>query len=273
MKSKFAIILSSLLILLSSVAYAGKSKYSHDDDLVPIWERLGAVTEVSAHNPNGMEVVYALDKASIKKHKDNAGYSFRVAKMTKALNELVITYIRVAKGNQAYNELQSLAFYIDDGSFKCIKVKEANSMPYNDKVIFYRAEEKANDVNGSKVSNVAIPELPINATKFELREAKAGFETWSSFIDMQRTGVDINEKTKFTLVTYAFNPSDRLYRKGITIYRRTGPTSYVVESGSDQLFTYEDKLLEENSKPACYISDAAAHNEVRYYFMFYKHEK
>ena len=263
-----------VMVGMNTVAFADDK--TSDEIIDPVWIHLEDETEPSNHNPNGTLVVYGMDAASAKEHSSNKDTGFWLAKITKAKNEIELTYIRIAKDKRYYKAVQRMVFYLD-GTFKSAEnFKGAVEQPMSGNEVFYSAPEvyKNYKANPTGSSNMDMPELPMGFNRMKLMNPKNGFEKWLCLLDNRSTGVDSNNRNKLTLVTYAYNVADRVYYKGITYVDRTGDTSYNITGGNSYLYTFEDKLLsEKNTKKGYLISEQDADKTVRHKFMFYKAER
>lgn len=251
----------------------------------PVWIHLSDQVEPSNHNPAGTKVVYGMDVASSKTHSSGKkDFGFWLAKITKAKNEIELTYVRMAKDKTRYREVQKQIYYLD-GTLKDVKFlqsanKDRDWKDLDDGTAFYYAPEitkeiaKQVDENRIPESTMEVPKLPDGFNKIQLHNGRPGFENWICLLDDRSTGIDSKDARKLTMVTYAYNVADRVYLKGVTHVERTGPTSYTITDGNSYLYTFENKLLHErNGKRSYFISDQAADSIVDYKFMFYKERK
>lgn len=248
-----------------------------EEEIKPVWIYLQDQVLPSGHNPNGTKVVYGMDIDSIKFHKskENRGnFGFWLAEIIKAQNEIVLTWVQIAKDKSYYKEKERKTFYLD-GTLKSAEGLDVKRrIPMNGSEPFYYAPDIYKEQAKASVSNMEMPELPDGFNKMMLKAKKAGFEDWLCFLDDRTTGVDKDDSKKLVLVTYAYNPNDRVYYKGKVYCQRTGPTSYERVGGELELCTYEEKLLsKKETREAYFVSDQVAEQAVRDKYMFYREEK
>ena len=258
-----------MLCVSNAVFAAGSGDKIVDATINPVWIHLRDQKVPSNHNPNGTLVSYGMDKASAKIHSSNKDFGFWLAKITKAKNEIELTYIRIAKNKSYYKEVTRQVYYLD-GTFKSAENMSGSPKPLSSAEAFYNAPEVFKDETVT-VSNMNVPQLPEGFNRLELKTARHGYENWNCFVDDRSTGRDSKESKILTLVTYAFNPADRVYVKGVTYCERTDSNSYAITGGDSYLYTYEDKLLSERSgKKSYFISDQEADSIVRYKYEMHK---
>lgn len=257
-------------ICLCVVASYNSISFASDKDagkeIMPVWEKLGEVVVPSDYNPAGMKVEYGFDKATLKRHSSNNDYGFWVAKITKAKNEIELVYTRISKDKATYREVQSFLFYLD-GTFKDAKMINGPKLPLKSTDLIYKAPELAARKETAGLTNMNLPMFPANANTLELKPERNELKNWICFIDDRSSGLDKSDHKKFTLVTYAYNSEERIYCKGIANCIRTDEKSYKLVGGSSQVFTYEDKLLsEETGRAVWYISTPEAESAIRWYY-------
>lgn len=275
--SFFAVMMSFLVIVFgqTSVFAGSQENFGGKKAIDPIWIYIGEERVESSHNPEGDLVIYGIDRASAKIHSSNKDLGFWLAKVTKAKNEVELTYIRLSKDKKAYtknkNQVQRI-YYLDDGSLKSI-VKEGESVhPVTGNEKFLNAEAIVKDTSRT-VSDMEMPALPAGFNKMEPKNGKAaadgrkGFEGYRCFTDEWVSSTDPRDAKLLTVVTYAYNTPDRIYYKGETYCERTGANSYKVTGGKLSLYTYEDKLLEQKTTNQSYvISESEFNSFVRYMY-------
>lgn len=276
-KHKTLALLMCLLVALcmNSICFAAGKKA--EDEIKPVWIHLQDQVLPSGHNPNGTKVVYGMDVASIKIHKSKANrgdFGFWLAKIIKAQNEIVLTYVQIAKDKSYYKEKERKVFYLD-GTLKSAEMLNISiRKPMNGKEPFYYAPEIHKEKGKANVSDMDMPELPDGFNKMLLKSGKPGFEDWLCFLDNRATGVDENDSKKLTMVTYAYNTNNRVYYKGKVYCERTGPTSYEQIGGNSELYTFEGKLLSKReTRQAYFVSAQVAEHAIRDKYMFYREEK
>ena len=184
-----------MVLCINNIGFALAKKA--EEEIKPVWMHLQDQVLPSGHNPSGTKVIYGMDVASIRFHKSKANrgdFGFWLAEIVKAQNEIVLTWVQIAKDKSYYKE----------------KAK-------------------------ATVSDMEMPELPDGFNKMLLKDNKVGFEDWLCFLDNRASGVDADESNKLVLVTYAYNPDDRVYYKGKVYCQRTGPTSYEKVGGEFEL--------------------------------------
>ena len=237
--SFFAVMMSFLVIVFgqTSVFAGSQENFGGKKAIDPIWIYIGEERVESSHNPEGDLVIYGIDRASAKIHSSNKDLGFWLAKVTKAKNEVELTYIRLSKDKKAYtknkNQVQRI-YYLDDGSLKSI-VKEGESV---------------HPVTGKAAA-----------------DGRKGFEGYRCFTDEWVSSTDPRDAKLLTVVTYAYNTPDRIYYKGETYCERTGENSYKVTGGKLSLYTYEDKLLAQKATNQSYvISESEFNSFVRYMY-------
>ena len=246
---KILVVLAAFVIALCAntftFAYYGREEKGKEQQNViePVWIHLSDQKESSNHNPDGTTVVYGMDVASSKTHSSNKDFGFWLVKMTKAKNEIELTYVRIAKDKTRYREVQKQVYYFD-GTLKDAKIL------------------------------VVVPKLPEGFNKMKIYSGRSGFENWICLLDDRSTGLDPKDAKKLSMITYAYNIADRIYLKGITHVERTGPTSYTITGGNAYLYTFENKLLDErNGKRSCFIADKEANSAIDHIFEFYKERR
>ena len=276
-KNKVLLFFMSFLMVLciNNVGFALAKQAK--EEIKPVWIYLQDQVLPSGHNPNGTKVVYGMDIASIRFHKskENRGdFGFWLAEIIKAQNEIVLTWVQIAKDKSYYKEKERKTFYLD-GTLKSAEGLDVKRrIPMNGSEPFYYAPDIYKEQAKASVSNMEMPELPDGFNKMMLKAKKAGFEDWLCFLDDRTTGVDEDDSKKLVLVTYAYNPNDRVYYKGKVYCQRTGPTSYERVGGELELCTYEEKLLsKKETREAYFVSDQVAEQAVRGKYMFYREEK
>ncbi len=269
-KTKLLFLLFTIVLCVSSVSFAADSNDKEIGATIdPVWIHLQNKTIPSNHNPEGTLVVYGMDKASAKIHSSNKDFGFWLAKITKAKNEIELTYIRIAKNKSYFKEVARQVYYLD-GTFKSAENLKGIQKPLSKTEVFYREPEIFKDETIT-VSDTEVPQLPEGFNRLELKNPKSGLENWICFADDRQTGVDKKDSKKLTLVTFAYNTDDRVYYKAETYCERTGEDSYIITGGKLYLFTFEDKLLsEKNDKNSCLISDPLADAIVRYKYKMKK---
>ena len=275
--SFFSVMMSFLVIVFgqTSVFAGSQENFGGKKAIDPIWIYIGEERVESSHNPEGDLVIYGIDRASAKIHSSNKDLGFWLAKVTKAKNEVELTYIRLSKDKKAYtknkNQVQRI-YYLDDGSLKSI-VKEGESVhPVTGNEKFLNAEAIVKDTSRT-VSDMEMPALPAGFNKMEPKNGKAaadgrkGFEGYRCFTDEWVSSTDPRDAKLLTVVTYAYNTPDRIYYKGETYCERTAENSYKVTGGKLSLYTYEDKLLEQKTTNQSYvISESEFNSFVRYMY-------
>ena len=275
--SFFSVMMSFLVIVFgqTSVFAGSQENFGGKKAIDPIWIYIGEKRVNSNHNPEGDLVIYGIDRASAKIHSSNKDLGFWLAKVTKAKNEVELTYIRLSKDKKAYtknkNQVQRI-YYLDDGSLKSI-VKEGESVhPVTGNEKFLNVEAIVKDTSRT-VSDMEMPALPAGFNKMEPKNGKAaadgrkGFEGYRCFTDEWVSSTDPRDAKLLTVVTYAYNTPDRIYYKGETYCERTGANSYKVTGGKLSLYTYEDKLLEQKTTNQSYvISESEFNSFVRYMY-------
>ena len=273
----FAVMMSFLVIVFGQMSvFAGSQEnFGGKKAIDPIWIYIGEERVESSHNPEGDLVIYGIDRASAKIHSSNKDLGFWLAKVTKAKNEVELTYIRLSKDKKAYtknkNQVQRI-YYLDDGSLKSV-VKEGESVhPVTGNEKFLNAEAIVKDTSRT-VSDMEMPALPAGFNKMEPKNGKAaadgrkGFEGYRCFTDEWVSSTDPRDAKLLTVVTYAYNTPDRIYYKGETYCERTGANSYKVTGGKLSLYTYEDKLLAQKTTNQSYvISESEFNSFVRYMY-------
>ena len=287
---KILVVLAAFVIALCAntftFAYYGREEKGKEQQNViePVWIHLSDQKESSNHNPDGTTVVYGMDVASSKTHSSNKDFGFWLVKMTKAKNEIELTYVRIAKDKTRYREVQKQVYYFD-GTLKDAKILESQNKnndwkPLDDKMAFYFAPEVTKkiangvDENIKPKSTMVVPKLPEGFNKMKIYSGRSGFENWICLLDDRSTGLDPKDAKKLSMITYAYNIADRIYLKGITHVERTGPTSYTITGGNAYLYTFENKLLDErNGKRSCFIADKEANSAIDHIFEFYKERR
>lgn len=262
-----------LLILSNALAFA--SDKEAQKIIIPEWVYLGVEIVPSIHNPNGNEVIYGFDKASARVGKSNGDFEFILVKQTRSKNEIELRKIRLAKNKTYYRELQCIGLYLD-GSIKFAKRLDGGVHKPIEGIAEKFATAFAIWKNSAETGQqiIEMPELLDGLNKFEIVTGKQGFENWACFIDGRQTGLDKADDKLLNIVSYAFNPDERLYSKEVTTCARTGPTSYNVVSGAGSLYTYEDKLLREDKQRNVTSVDAKVlDREARFYYKFYQYER
>lgn len=256
-------------------AFAANDDKTSKREVLPVWEYLGTETVPSDYNPAGMEVEYSFDKSSVRVGKSVPSYCFWLAKMTKSLNEIEMTYIRMLKDKSKYYEEQRIVYYLDGTIKKAEAVDPGRQRPLavSSNSVFYDVPEILANKK-TLPGNVTMPVFPMNANKLEIKPGRDRYASWLCFLDDQNTGLDAKDNKKLTIVSYAYNPDERVYTRGESYCVRTGPKSYEVTGGVAELYTYEDKLLaEQRTRKAFFISNAEADAIAAYYYMFYKADK
>ena len=273
----FAVMMSFLVIFFgqTSVFAGSQENFGGKKAIDPIWIHIGEERVESSHNPGGDLVIYGIDRASAKIHSSNKDLGFWLAKVTKAKNEVELTYIRLSKDKKTYTKNKRQVkriYYLDDGSLKSV-VKEGESVhPVTGNEKFLKAEAIVKN-NSLTVSDMDMPSLPAGFNKMEPKNGKAaangkkGFEGYRCFTDEWVSGTDPRDANRLIVVTYAYNTPDRIYYKGETYCERTGENSYKVTGGKLSLYTYEDKLLEQKTTNQSYvISESEFNSFVRYMY-------
>ncbi|MDY2636586.1 MAG: hypothetical protein SOV56_01440 [Phascolarctobacterium sp.] len=276
-KNKVLLFLMSFLMVLciNNIGFALAKKA--EEEIKPVWMHLQDQVLPSGHNPSGTKVIYGMDVASIRFHKSKANrgdFGFWLAEIVKAQNEIVLTWVQIAKDKSYYKEKERKVFYLDGTLKSAEELDVQRRIPMNGSEPFYYAPDVYKEKAKATVSDMEMPELPDGFNKMLLKDNKVGFEDWLCFLDNRASGVDADESNKLVLVTYAYNPDDRVYYKGKVYCQRTGPTSYEKVGGEFELCTYEDKLLSrKETQQACFVSDKDAESAVRDKYMFYREEK
>ncbi len=262
-----------LFALSSTLAFA--SDKGAQETIAPEWVYLGTETVPSIYNPNGNEVIYGFDKASARVGKSNGDFEFILVKQNRSKNEIELRKIRLAKNKTYYREIQCIGLYLD-GSIKFAKSLDGSVHKPIDGIAEKFATAFSIWKNDTKIGQqtIEMPELLDGLNKFAIVKGKQGFENWVCFVDGRQTGLDKADDKKLSIVTYAFNPDERLYSREITTCERTGPTSYNVVNGDGKLYTYEDKLLRENKlRTASSADERVLDMEARFYYKFYQYER
>lgn len=261
-----------LLALSSTLAFAGDK--DAQEVIVPEWVYLGTETIPSIHNPNGNEVIYGFDKASARVGKSHGEFKFTLVKQIRAKNEIELRTIWLAKDKTNYKEIQRIVLYLD-GSMKFAESLNGNERKPIEGIAKKFATAYAIWKNEVKAEPriIEMPKLLDGLNKFEIVHGKQGFENWVCFVDGRQSGLDKADDKLLSIVTYAFNPDERLYSKEITTCKRTSDTSYNVVAGDGRLYTYEDKLLrEEQRRTASSVNEETLHGTASYYYKFYQHK-
>lgn len=273
----FAAMMSFLMMFIvqTSALAANQENFEGKKPIEPVWIHIGEEKVASSHNPDGDLVIYGIDKASAKIHSSNKDLGFWLAKVTRAKNEVELTYIRLSKDKKTYTknkrQVQRI-YYLDDGSLKSVIEAVESKHPVTGNEMFLNAEAIFKDTS-LVVSNMDMPSLPAGFNKMEPKKGKAGtdgrkgFEGYRCFTDEWTSGTDPRDAKMLTVVTYAYNTPDRIYYKGETYCERTGSNSYKVTGGKLSLYTYEDKLLAQKDTNHSYvISEPEFNSFVRYMY-------
>ena len=273
MKKIYAVLMCLMMLALSSTIAFANDKNSQED-ILPEWVYLGTERVPSIYNPNGTEVVYGFDRASARVGKSKGEFVFLLAKKTKAQNEIELVNVRISKDRKSYRELQSMGFYLDGGFKFAEKLNGNTSKLLTPETVFYNAFDIWKAGENAKVELMDMPKLMDGFNQFKLKSGKPGFEKWYCFIDDRSTGLDKSDSKLLSVVTYAFNPEERIYSQEITLCERTGDTEYRVVEGNGKLYTYENKLLiEKKSLSASSVAPKDLDDTASYYYMFYRHQK
>ena len=235
--------------------------------IAPVWVSLGNRTVPSNHNPEGMLVEYGMDVASAKIHSSNKDRGFWLLKRTKARNEIELTYMRIAKDKSYYREVQKHIFFLD-GTYKSAgRVDSKVNHPLKSSDIFYNAPEIMKDKTITK-SNMDVPKLPDGFNRILPKKPRSlDLEKYNCFLDDRLTGLRYKGDKNYQMVTYAYNPADRVYYIGVAHVDRTGEREFNYTDGKIYLLTYENKILaEQDMKRAYLISDEEADKNARYKF-------
>lgn len=273
MKKVYAVLMCLLMLALSGTIAFADDKNSKED-ILPEWVYLGTERIPSIYNPNGTEVVYGFDRASARVGKSKGEFVFLLAKKTKAQNEIELINVRISKDRKSYRELQTIGFYLDGGFKFAEKLGGDVSKSLTPNTVFYNAFDIWKAGSDAKVEMMDMPKLMDGFNQFELKSGKPHFENWYCFLDDRSSGLDKSNSNLLSVVTYAFNPEERIYSKEISICERTGDTEYRVVKGNGKLYTYEDKLLmERNSLSASSVTPKELDDTASYYYMFYRHKK
>lgn len=273
MKKIYAVLLClTMLALSSTIAFAGDK--NNQDDIMPEWVYLGTERVPSIYNPNGTEVVYGFDRASARVGKSKGEFVFLLAKKTKAKNEIELINVRMSKDRKSYRELQTIGFYLDGGFKFAEGLNGKLSKSMTPETVFYNAFDIWKAGANARVELMDMPQMMEGFNQFMLKSGKPRFEKWYCFLDDRSTGLDKDDSKLLSVVTYAFNPEERIYSKEISHCERTGDTEYRVVDGNAKLYTYENKLLmEKNSISASSVAPQDLDETASYYYMFYRYQK
>lgn len=280
-------VFSFLLVIASSTSVFAveDAKIAHSE-VLPEWVYLGNENIPSMHNPNGIDVVYGFDKASIrtrKSKKHDGDLQCMVVRIVKAKNEIELVKTSIAKNNASYTEAQKVVFFLDGTLKYAEKLDDNLRQPLADDSPLRYVRQVCESGSKLETDSLTMPRLPEGANHYQVKTPKKGFEDWTCILDDGATGLDKNDTAKLSVVTYAFNTDERIYYKGISYCERAdAPKYYNSLGGISQRFTYEGKLLPEeemrfavikDNPKDCFISAVEADGTAQWYYETYKLKK